>query len=165
MIILPPASFPQMRDTCEVLIYLCAFYLFVLLSLSLLIVKKNGLRNKSVASILFFLVLALSIKVWYFVEHYKSNRNGIVFGTTGLLSTMLLALPILLFMMASILNLNYWINFFLSADKTICQFDGRPFDKKLYDKRKFFLNWITGSLLAVLILYIIILGAYLDPES
>jgi formate hydrogenlyase subunit 3/multisubunit Na+/H+ antiporter MnhD subunit len=150
----------QMRDTCQVLLYLCAFYLSVLLFLSLLIIRRNGLRNKSVASILFFLIVMLSIKLWFFVEEYKAYKSGTVFKQDGLLGTMLTALPVLFFMMASILNLNYWINFFLSADKTICEFDGRPFDKKLYYKRKDTLYYITGSLIAVIIGYIVILGAY-----
>ena len=77
---------------------------------------------------------------------------------------MLQALPVLFFMMASVINLNYWINFYLSAVRTISQFDLRPFDNKLYNKRKFFLNYITGSVLTILIVYILLLGAYFDEQ-
>ena len=61
-------------------------------------------------------------------------------------------------MMASVLNLNYWISFYLSMDKTIAQFDGRMFDKKLYSKRKFVLNIITGIFILFMVGYIVFLA-------
>jgi hypothetical protein len=146
-----------------VLVYLAAFYLFVLLCLTLLIIKRNGLKNKSVASIMLFLVLGLSVKLCFYAEEYKAKKNcEKLYDETGLYYTMLIALPVLFFMMASLLNLNYWINFYLSADRKITEYDRKPFNKKLYNKRIFFLNYITGSLIAVLILYVILLGAFTD---
>jgi hypothetical protein len=51
----------------------------------MLIIRRNGLKNKSVASIMLFLVFGLSIKLWFYSEEYKAYKNcEMLYDHTGL---------------------------------------------------------------------------------
>ena len=98
-------------QTCVVLSWINSIFLLLLVIVSCLIIKRN--KHKLVPIMLIFFILAIVTKLLYFLKSAQVYKSYFAVEFTQFQSTMLFQLPILFFMMASILNLNYWITFYL----------------------------------------------------
>ena len=141
------------------LIWICSFFLGVLVIISLMIIKRN--KNKIVPIIMLFFLLAILTKLLYFRKYVKVLESYYLIDFTKFEYTMYSQLPILFFMMASILNCNFWITFYQKVDYNICQFKGLSYDKKQFRNKKLCLNIITTIIIIVLLTYTLCLATFL----
>lgn len=114
---------------------------------------------------IFLFILMISIKLYFYNKCAQIYKTETTIDFTDLEMVMLQALPAQLFVIGSILNLNYWIRFYLQIDKTVALFDGRNFDKKKYNNTKLILNIFTGVLIGCLLFYSSLLYAWLFSKN